>query len=77
MRDKARLEALWLQILFGLLLLGTANVVYFRIYHEVMWILYDVVLFCVVRVLIRMAQNHVYQKKGSGRPYDGIREFLI
>ena len=70
MRDKARLEAL-------LLLLGTANVVYFRIYHEVMWILYDVVLFCVVRVLIRMAQNHVYQKKGFGRPYDGIREFLI
>ena len=77
MRDKAKLEALWLQILFGLLLLGTANVVYFRIYHEVMWILYDVVLFCVVRVLIRMAQNHVYQKKGFGRSYDGIREFLI
>lgn len=77
MRDKARLEALWLQILFGLLLLGTANVVYFRIYHEVMWILYDVVLFCVVRVLIRMAQNHVYQKKDFRRPYDGIREFLI
>jgi hypothetical protein len=77
MGDKARLEALWLQILFGLLLLGAVNVVYFRIYHEVMWILYDVVLFCVVRVLVRVAQNHVYQKRGFERPYGRIREFLI
>jgi hypothetical protein len=45
LRDKARLEALLLQIPMGILLLIIANILYFKVYHEVMWMFYDIILY--------------------------------
>lgn len=75
-RDYAKFVSLLIQIPVGLILLVIANVLYFRVNHEAMAFLYDLILYSVFGILIRTTQNIAYKKGGKEKPYNRLRDFF-
>lgn len=75
-RDYARFVSILIQISIGSILLMIANVLYLKVYHEALPFLYDVILYAVLRILIRIAQNIAYKKAGKEKPYHRLPDFF-